>query len=969
MSVNPRFCNPKADYRVPYSNRYTKGLALPDPLLGNMLIYQLLVGLCLFACLGSAQDFYTGQAARLVVGQKTFTDQYPGSSASQLGAAGGVAVAGNRLYVADSSRIGAAPANHRIVIFDGVSSFVPRPDAQPPQGSRCPACVGVGSIVLGQPNFEVSPENVFPAKIAANTMRLATAVASDGKVLAVADTDFNRILIWRNLPTYNGQPADVVLGQTTFDKLKPIATDNKSLRGPQGVWIQDGRLFVADTQNHRVLIWNSIPSVNDAPADVVLGQPNFNVVPQVDLTKATVDPKQNNLLNPVSVSSDGRRLLVADLGHNRVMVWNTIPTANQAPADLVLGQPDFVSAVSNNTSVLCNSDGTAADGTATYPGRCAATLNFPRYALSDGKRFYIADGGNDRVLVFNTIPTTNGAKADAALGQRSLTVNLTSDTTFPNFVSAADVMRTPTSLAWDGTNLYVADPYNRRVLVYTAAPKLIQDTGVRNAASRTVYAVGTIAFGGTATEGESITVKINYDANDIDNTSYTFKYAKDDTIATAINALATAINTKNGGNKNVIATPVLRSSFFVLLLTARTGGEDGNAIFYSAAVTAVKDGDTPKGTVVAAAGNLAGGQDAAKIAAGTIVTILGENFTDRTASVPFDPGATGSWPRGLAGVEVFFDGISAPIQSVSPTQIIAQIPIEVRDSTSSNAWVRAVLSTGKISYSAPIGVPIIAQNPGIFADEGDDPRQGIVTHYSSSATGTISIDGTGKKDDVATITINNRSYSYTILDTDVDVNDSTAANYTLKSKLIDAINANGGDPEVIAFPSGYYTRIRLQSRKFGPDGNGLPFSVKTSDASGVILTAFNSELCCANLAGTRVTEENPAVPGETLVILATGLGAIFPEAINNQVFTGYAFNGDAYNQPVEFVSSLVGGKTANILFAGLKVGLIGVSEIHLELNTDLDTNPRTQLTIAQSFNVSNIVTIPVKNAKKDALNQ
>ena len=105
--------------------------------------------------------------------------------------------------------------------------------------------------------------------------------------------------------------------------------DNKSLRGPQGVWIQNGKLFVADTQNHRVLIWNSIPTQNRQPADVVLGQANFNVAVQPDLTKATSDAHANTLLNPVSVSSDGTRLYVADLGNNRVLIWNSIPTTNQ----------------------------------------------------------------------------------------------------------------------------------------------------------------------------------------------------------------------------------------------------------------------------------------------------------------------------------------------------------------------------------------------------------------------------------------------------------------------------------------------------------------------------------------------------------------------------------------------------------------------------------------------------------------
>lgn len=928
-----------------------------------MLIYQLLASLCVFACLGSAQEFYTGQAARLIIGQKSFTDQYPGNSDTQLGAVGGIAIAGDRLYVADSSRIGAAPANHRVVIYDSVSNFVPRPDEVPHQGPRCPACVGKASVVLGQPNFEVAADKMFPSKVASTTMRLATAVASDGRVLAVADTDFNRVLIWRNLPTSNGQPADIVLGQTGLDSLRPIATDNKSLRGPQGVWLQDGRLFVADTQNHRVLIWNRIPTSSDQPADVVLGQPNFTTVPQVDISRATVDPKNNNLLNPVSVSSDGRRLFVADLGHNRVLVWNTIPTSNQAAADLVLGQPDFTSATANHVDKLCESTGTDDDGNKLYPGRCASTLSFPRFALSNGRQLFIADGGNDRVLVYNNLPTANGQSADAVLGQRSATLNLTSDGAFPNFVSAADVVRTPTSLAWDNGNLYVADPYNRRVLVYTAAPRLIVDTGVRNAASREVFAVGTVSFGGTATENETITIKINYNEDDKDNTSYTYKFPKDGTLTAALTSLANDINTKNGGNKDVIATPIIRTNFFVLLLTARTSGADGDLVTLAVEVAAAAETETAKTLATASGANLAGGQDAAQIAPGTIVVVLGQGFTDRTASIPM---STPEWPRGLAGVQVFFDGISAPIQSVSPTQIVAQFPIELRDSTGANAWVRGEKSDGTIAYSAPVGVPVIGQNPGIFAEEGEDPRPGIITHYSSSATATISIDGTAKKDDEITISINGREYTYKVLEGDVNADDATIGNFFLRNKLIELINANGGDPEVEAFPSGYYTRIRLRSRKFGPDGNGTPLTVRSSDSSGAIITAFNSELCCANVAGARVTEENPAVPGETVVVLATGLGALADESANNQVFTGYAYQGPELNEPLQFVDSLAGARTANVLFAGLRVGMIGVYEVHLELNTDLDTNPLTQLRIAQGFQVSNLVTFAVKNARKDA---
>jgi hypothetical protein len=65
--------------------------------------------------------------------------------------------------------------------------------------------------------------------------------------------------------------------------------------------------------------------------------------------------------------------------------------------------------------------------------------------------------------------------------------------------------------------------------------------------------------------------------------------------------------------------------------------------------------------------------------------------------------------------------------------------------------------------------------------------------------------------------------------------------------------------------------------------------------------------------------------------------------------------------PIEFVSSLAGGKTANVLLATMKEGEVGVYEVHLELNSDLPTNPFTQLTIAQSEFVSNIVTFPLFN--------
>ena len=108
-------------------------------------------------------------------------------------------------------------------------------------------------------------------------------------------------------------------------------------------------------------------------------------------------------------------------------------------------------------------------------------------------------------------------------------------------------------------------------------------------------------------------------------------------------------------------------------------------------------------------------------------------------------------------------------------------------------------------------------------------------------------------------------------------------------------------------------------------------------------------------------------PGTPLLLLHGGPGVpsvyLKPLEALALVSTGERYKGVELNEPVEFVSSLAGGKTANVLFAGLKRGEVGIYEVHLELNSDLPTNPATQLTIAQDIYVSNIISFAVRNPK------
>ncbi len=895
------------------------------------------LALLLVAATGSSQEFVTGQAARLVIGQPTFTAQTPGPASERVvGGASGLALAGDRLVVADASRVGAGPDNNRVLIYNNLSALIPPAKGEIPQGNRCPACLGPANVVLGQPDFEQTELG-----LSQTGMRLPTAVASDGNVLAVADTNNNRVLIWRSFPTANGQPADVVIGQKDFSTLKPLVTDSRSLRGPQGVWLQGGRLFIADTQNHRVLIYNQIPSQNEAPADVVLGQPDFNVTPQQNIAEEITNARANTLLNPVAVTTDGTRLFVSDLGHNRVLIWNRIPAQNQIPADVVLGQPDFISPLANASPRLCEPDGTNSEtNEPLFPRRCGATLSFPRFALSDGTKLFVADGGNDRILVWNRIPTSNGAKADVVIGQLNEFINNTSDSAAPDKVSATDVLRTPMSLAWDGTDLYVSDTFNRRILIFTPADPKVPYTGIRNAASFDTYAVGTVTFGGSLTADNEVTLKIA----DID---YKYKVVADDSINNLVNSLTNTINA-GAGDPNVVAST--NFSLAQIILTARIGGPDGNNIAYS--VTA---SDAATIAAVTGGATLQGGQDATSLAGGTIVSIVGERLSDETAVAPEDADPL---PERLGNVEVYFDGLKAPLLFVSPGQINAQLPWEVADGTSSNAIVRTIRTDGTVDVSSAVAVPVIPQNPGIYALNGVDPRPGIVLHGSSYATATVSVDGSVAVGDKATIIISgDRRYTY-----DVKEGDTLTS---IRVGLVDIINA-AEDPEVTASSAGQFDRIRLQGRVPGPALNGVPITTEVRNAAGndggaVILSALNSGLCCANVEGAPVTAINPAIPGETIILYATGLGRILPDEAQEQVKTGRRYEGPADNQPAEFVSSLAGGKTANVLFARLKPGNIGLYEIVLELNSDLPTNDETQVWIAQFLQVSNIVRFALRN--------
>ncbi len=908
------------------------------------------------ACLAQAQTFTNGQAARAAIGQQEFTFGVSGTQQNLLGGASGLAYANGLLFVADSNVMNATPNNNRVLFFD--TTQIPPLNADltlyTTPSPYCGLCGYSAINVLGEPDY-VTPG---PQPVSSQALSTPTAVATDGHVLAVADTNNNRILIWNSIPSSLDQAANIVLGNSSFTTPGPPIATQSTFRGPQGIWIQNGKLFVADTQNYRILIWNSIPTHNNQAADLVLGQANFTTgtQPACNPTKGNYTTAANEFCDPVSVTSDGTRLFVSDLGFNRVLIWNSIPSSNNQPADVVIGQPDMTTGVSDNPAVC-------AGGAAL----CGGTLSFPRFALSNGTRLFIADGGNDRVLIFNSIPTTNGASADAVLGQPDLASNIVTDQT-GSFVSTAidntgsvDTIATPTSLAWDGANLYVADPFNRRVLVFTPAQTPLPDNSIVNWASEIIRQEGvvtiTLASGGTITAKDTVTVTIgNVAAGTTQNYVYTVQ--DKDTLDTIAQGLVGVINA-NGGDPNATALFAGPGTASIYLSSKAT-----NLGFDSISLS-VTSSNTANEVPVASGAYLTAGT-AATGAPGMLVEINGTNLSDQPSALPVVAPPDAPLPTSLGGAQVFMDGFAAPLLSVSAGQIIAQIPYTytngtaVSGSTSSTSstdrnsisiYVRTVHNDGSVTATNASPVYIAPANPGLFnapAFAGQArpwPASGAV-HQSGNPNVVLTVGGSITAGNTGTITVSGRNYTYTVVASDTIT--------SIIQSLVNLIN-NAPDPQVTAAPIGPFD-ILITARQPGAAGNGISVSATTSSGATLSMTAFSSATCCVVTPGSAITPANPAAPGELITLNAAGLGLL-----SNSVtaVAGQPYNGPQPNSVSNFVIATMNGTTAEVPNAGLAPGAIGVYQVQLIVPSTLSPNAATPLYIAQNSYISNTVTIAV----------
>lgn len=298
------------------------------------------------------------------------------------------------------------------------------------------------SVVLGQMSFTANGANRGGAPDL-GTLSAPVGSALSGSRLAIVDRGNHRVLLWNQHPTVMGQAADVVLGHSSGSDVQANSggISGASLSSPTGIATDGTRLVVADSDNHRVLIWNSWPTGSGAAANLVLGQPQLTTA-----TPRGLYVEKGLFASPTSVAQLGSRLVVSDSDANRVLIFDTLPLDASAQASVVLGQPNFDGMTANSGGVAGN------------------TLFAPRGAASDGTALAIADSGNNRVLIYRSAPTQNQATADLVLGQSSLTGATA------NSGGAGSGLRSPSAVAMVGGRLYVADTGNHRVLIWNSLP-------------------------------------------------------------------------------------------------------------------------------------------------------------------------------------------------------------------------------------------------------------------------------------------------------------------------------------------------------------------------------------------------------------------------------------------------------------------------------------------------------------------
>lgn len=391
---------------------------------------RLFPALLLLPTLLCAQEwFHTGQRADRMLSGRGFNDA---GGALLFHHPSGLASDGSRLLLCDRF-------NNRILVWNAAPA---RWDAPP-------------DFVLGQKTL--SSNNPGTGKDGLNWPGNAS-LSQDG-VLAVADTENDRILLWTRPLAENAQAADVAIS------LPAISPPQRRYAWPWGVWTDGRRLAAVATQGSTLLFWNTLPLRDDQPPDYTITLPEFGTPRNISSDGATYFfvgdhnakvargvpstffwngwPARQDQPFDFSLPGWMKGTVLRDgscvaAGMFTVSVWNAIPRDSTAQPSFVLANPFY-----------SNGDG-------------------PDVVMADG-RMYVCNYNGNNVQVFNTVPTSN-RDPDFALGSPSIDHNTLSDLHY---------IQNPV-VASDGRVLLASSDFDRTVWIWkTADPTMGQAADVR----------------------------------------------------------------------------------------------------------------------------------------------------------------------------------------------------------------------------------------------------------------------------------------------------------------------------------------------------------------------------------------------------------------------------------------------------------------------------------------------------------
>lgn len=369
---------------------------------------------------GKPGRFRSGQPASLVLAAVGFNRS---GGPLLFNHPSGLATDGRRLLVADRF-------NHRILIWN-----------EAPKGNTPP------DLVLGQPSFDSNDSGSGRQQL---NWPGGVAVSPEGRWLAVADTNNDRVLLWPKFPTKSGEPAKISL------HLPKLSTGGRQpLSWPWGVWTDGTRLAVVATHGRAVLLWNKLPTRDDQRPDVVL-QPEA-------------------IGTPRTITSDGQSFFALS-DHNygqqsrpATLIWNRFPTAKDTQPDFVHGEwlkgcitPEKRLALAGMRSIYLWKSLPQSRAEET-----AATLEPAGYANGDGPdavvvggRLYVCNYNGNSVLAWNRWPTSDTAPPDFAIGSSSPSENT---------LYTHGFIQNPV-VATDGQSLFASSDFDRTLHVWKKLP-------------------------------------------------------------------------------------------------------------------------------------------------------------------------------------------------------------------------------------------------------------------------------------------------------------------------------------------------------------------------------------------------------------------------------------------------------------------------------------------------------------------